>query len=147
MKANQLNWKALGFSLGIYSGAYLALSALIAMSGISLAGFSRETFDILRGIFPMLTATWGGVFAGLGIGLLCGTVCGSIIGWLYNLFLSLPRNLSFGDRLGRAVLGAILIFAGDYAGGVAGGIIIMGGGIALAEAIFGYCYLVQLLKK
>lgn len=143
MKGNTLNWRALALAFGILCGVYLGLSVLLAMSGIQLMGFSQDVVVLLQSIFPMLTVTWGGVFAGLGIGLLCGTICGALLGWLYNVGLGLPANLRTNERLGRLVLGLVLLWGGDYAGGLVGGIVILLGSIFLAEAIIGYCWLVH----
>lgn len=143
MKGNTLNWRALALASGVFFGVYLGLSVLLAMSGVQLMGFSSEYIELMRTAFPMITLTWGGIFAGLGVGLTCGVLCGAIFGWLYNTTLSLPANLGMNERLGRLVLGVVLLYGGDYAGGVAGGVIVLLGSISLAEALLGYCWLVH----
>ncbi len=143
MKGNTLNWRALALALGIFLGVYTGLSVLLAMSGIQLMGFSNEFVELIRTIYPMITLSWGGVFAGLGLGLLCGVVCGAVFGWLYNTILSLPANLGTNERLGRLVLGILLVYGGDYASGLVGGVVILLGSISLAEALVGYCWLVH----
>lgn len=147
MKENALSWKGLGFALGILWGVYLGLAALLAMTGIQVVGFSSTTFELLQNIYPLLTASWNGVLVGLGTGLVCGVICGSIFGWLYNTALSLRMNLSANARLWRLVLGIILIYAGDYAGSIAGGFVFLIGAVSIAESIIGYCGLMQAIKK
>ncbi|MBI4441233.1 hypothetical protein HY639_03630 [Candidatus Woesearchaeota archaeon] len=143
---HELNWRALAVTFGLFNGVYFGLSTLIAMSGLQVMGFSRDLFELLRSAFPMITPTYGGIFAALGLGLVCGTVCGSIVSWLYNSLQTLPANIMTYGRIGRLVLGIILVYAGNYAGGVGGGAVLFIGTVCIMEAIVGYCYLLHLLR-
>ena len=136
-----LDWRIFGIASGLFMGFYLLFSVLIYMSTYRIAGFSDEMFEMLRTIFPMLEPSLRGMLNALGIGILCGTICGSLFAMFYNKLLVLPMNLHLYDKMARLVFGILLVILGGYTTGWVSGVVFLLGCIAIAEGIFGYCYI------
>lgn len=79
-----VSWKGLATALGVFSGVYLGLAALLASMNMSLLWFTPSSFATLQGFYPSLTATAGGALLGLLMGALCGAFCGAVLALLYN---------------------------------------------------------------
>lgn len=93
---HRLSVSALAIIGSIFWGGYLFLAALLASANIETLYFSNEVFAIVSSIYPGLTATIPGAFAGLVWGFACGAFCGGIFGAFYNFVID---KVGFAKRI------------------------------------------------
>lgn len=80
----RLNPKALGYALAVFAAGFWFL----AMSFSLLTGAGRQTMDLLGGMHPWYSYSWGGMITLVIEHLIAGFIFGYIFAWLYNKFLS-----------------------------------------------------------
>jgi len=76
----QLNTKAFGLALGLFSGG----AWLVIMAASLLTGFLDQTLHAVGGLHPAFSYTWTGLLWIVIMHFIGGFIAGFAIAWLYN---------------------------------------------------------------
>ena len=72
--------KALATSAGLIWGVLVFLTTILSI----YTGYASEMLDVVSGIYPGYSITWGGAVIGFVYGFIDLFICFVIFGWLYN---------------------------------------------------------------